>query len=201
MSTLKKSNKKKEVKKLYLFGPIEFATGSGQDNWRQRLQAILAGMFNRDFTFTLEYIDPRDVSHKVGTDIGENMQFAARVKTAEQWELFDPFMDSVWKQDIINVDAAHVLVSWVETEDDLVSLCGSVGSFREVQRAQEQGKPVFLISPGPHTKASSHFLHMLRSHGKSHGYPAMVKTPEEFAEALYTWIINSRRMRMFREMQ
>ncbi|MDP3963375.1 MAG: hypothetical protein Q8Q39_02660 [bacterium] len=165
---------------IYPFGPIEFAN-SEAINWRKELAAFLE---NSAISASFEFIDPIEASYKIGADVSENAVYAAKVKAVQDWPSFDDFMDNIWAQDKVNVDSSDVLVSWAQTEDDLVKLSYSGGSWREIERAISRLQPVFVITRGPFVKVSSHFLHMFRLHGKAIGHESIVKSPYDFCEEL-----------------
>ena len=169
---------------MYLFGPIEFANNA-VSNWRKELAAFLE---NSAIGVSFEFIDPTEASYKIGTDVLENAAYAAKVKAAQDWPAFDIFMDNIWAQDQVNVDRSRILASWAQTEDDLVKLSYSGGSWREAERAILQLQPVFVITGGPFVKVSSHFLHKLRLHGRALGYDAIVRSPYDFCEELRRYL-------------
>lgn len=158
---------KKDILVAYFCGAIE-ALKSPKIPRSRKLHAHLEKFFEKHGIIFVS-IDPVASSFLIGKTIADNAVYAAKVLEEGNLVAFEAFMDKIWDQDKENVDKSDVLIMWVETEEELLQLCGSVGTFREMHRAKDHNKPVWLICSCPLTQAKKHFLHFVLKHGKLFG--------------------------------
>lgn len=163
---------KKDIFVAYFCGAIEALKKPKIPRCR-KLHLHLEEIFEKHRIIFI-FIDPIEASFLIGETIADNAAYAAKVLEENNLDAFEAFMSKIWDQDKKNVDASDVLIMWVKKEEELAQLCGSTGTFREMHRAKDQKKPVWLICECPLTNAKKHFLHFVLKHGK------LFRSMEEF---------------------
>ena len=135
--------------------------------WKGKLMHRIRTLGKR-ISVTFRFIDPVKVTYlvkKSGT-VKDNSAYAAALVAEGRFGDLKRFMQHIWGRNAASVDRADMNITWVKTRRELVALSRSVGTIRELSRANDQHKPSFLVCETSHVKGiNKHFLHLFLMHG------------------------------------
>lgn len=135
--------------------------------WKEELKHRLR-VLGKSIGVSFRFIDPIKVTYliKKGGNVKDNSAYAAALVAAGKFDDLKRFMERIWGRNATSVDRADMNITWVKTRKNLVALSRSVGTIRELSRANDQRKPSFLICETPHFKSiNKHFLHLFLKYG------------------------------------
>ena len=147
------STNSKRKKLAYLVGPIESASDHGR-GWRKELTSRLA-------EFDIEVIDPTsDVIICGISDVHERRRIVDSARESRAWEKLTILMDDIWKfNDRAVGESDFLIVHYPE------KVSGG-GTLREMQKAFDYAKPVYLVYEHDPVSINCHILHMILKRGK-----------------------------------
>jgi hypothetical protein len=121
---------------FYLAGAIDNAKDDGV-GWR--LYVISRA---EELNFGCKFFDPANKPLKFRKEIGHEKVEVKELKAQHRWKEVTARVDEFSRADLRAVDVADALIVYVDHD---VHMCGS---YFEVERAFQQGKPMFLIVKG-----------------------------------------------------
>ncbi len=157
----------KYKKTAYLIGPIEGASDYGK-GWRESVVPRLAA-------FGIGVFDPTGNVVLGGTsDIYERREKVDNAKKSHDWTLFTSLMDDIWRWNHEAVLGSDFLIAHFPERPAMG------GTLREMQKAFDYEKPVYLVYESDPVSINAHVLHMILKRG------AIFTSFDEFFEFLRT---------------
>jgi len=148
------NNKSKFKKIAYLVGPIEGVLDHGR-GWREEIAQKLLGL-------GIGSLDPTKASIEIGDglDVAFRRQAVEAAREARDWEKVLSIMEKVWEYNEGAVKASDFLAAYFPEK------VSGGGTLREMQKAFDYGKPVYLVCGLDPSSINTHILHMVLKRGK-----------------------------------
>jgi len=120
----------------YLAGAIDNASDDGI-GWRQKLRKLL-----KDREIDIKFLDPTDKVGGYAQEVGEEKRRNEDLRDSERWEELTKIMKSIVRLDLRQIDISDFVILKVDTS---LHMCGS---YSEASLADQQHKPVLVITKG-----------------------------------------------------
>jgi len=135
-----------------LVGPIDGIADYGT-SWRKSLGAKLEKL-------GIKTINPTDYFKPQGMDIHIGRQALEEARSSRNWSRLVEIMDGIWRfNEEIVTEATFLVASWSQR-------VSAGGTIREMQKAFEQGKPVYVIYDKDPRLINCHLLHLIYKNGR-----------------------------------
>lgn len=162
--TLETGGSKMSQEVAALVGPIDGTVDYGT-GWRSRLTPKLEKL-------GIKVINPTDYFKPQGMDIHTGRKALEEARQAADWIELVKIMDGIWRfnEELVG-QATFLIANWCQR-------ISAGGTIREMQRAFEQKKPIYVIYDKDPRAVNCHLLHLIYKNG------AIFTNEEEFIEFL-----------------